>query len=266
MMGGLTWLQKGEKEFDRQVIRAALINDRKKLIKLLSLNLGIATADIIILSQLELVSALAIAFGSSIIFLSGAGLIYGNYKLFTEPEKVTLPDKPWTREDYIEALNNHRGLKTFEETIDLMLDQIERLQKKNKIIRDILLQIFSASEISYKKFDAVIAEVEKIFFMNIRSILNKMNAFDEEDYNFIRKKHESRAFSQQFIEEKLKVYNEYMTFVKAATEDNEQILLKLDKLLLEISGLNCIESDQLEQMAGVIEIDNLIKQAKNYKN
>ena len=26
-MGGLTWLQKGEKEFDRQVIRAALIRD-----------------------------------------------------------------------------------------------------------------------------------------------------------------------------------------------------------------------------------------------
>lgn len=265
-MGGLTWLLKGEKEFDRQVIQAALIRDRKKLIKLLGLNLGIAAADIIILSQLELVSALAIAFGSSIIFLSGAGLIYGNYKLFTEPEKVTPPDKPWKREDYIEALNNHRGLKTFEETIDLLLDQIGRLQKKNKIIRDILLQIFSASEISYKKFDAVIAEVEKIFFMNIRSILNKMNAFDEEDYNFIRNEHKAGTFSQQFIEEKLKVYNEYIAFVKAATEDNEQILLKLDKLLLEISGLNCIESDQLEKLPGMVEIDNLIKETINYKN
>jgi hypothetical protein len=169
-------------------------------------------------------------------------------------------------EDYIEALNIHRELKTFEVTVDLLLDQIERLQKKNKIIRDILLQIFSASEIAYKKFDAVIAEVEKIFFMNIRSILNKMNAFDEEDYNSIRNKHEAGAFSQQFMEEKFKVYDEYINFVKAATEDNEQILLKLDKLLLEISGLNSVESGQLEQMTGMIEIDNLIKQAKYYKN
>ena len=160
----------------------------------------------------------------------------------------------------------HRGLKTFEVTVDLLLDQIERLQKKNKTIRDIILQIFSDSEISYQKFDAVIAEVEKIFFMNIRSILNKMNAFDEDDYNFIRKKYEAGAFSQQFMEEKFKVYDEYITFVKAATEDNEQILLKLDKLLLEISGLNSVESGQLEQMAGMIEIDNLIKQAKYYKN
>ena len=148
----------------------------------------------------------------------------------------------------------------------MLIDQIERLQKKNKTIRDILLQIFSASEISYKKFDAVIAEVEKIFFMNIRSILNKLNAFDEEDYNFIRKKYEAGAISQQFMEEKFKVYDEYITFVKAATEDNEQILLKLDKLLLEISDLNSVESGQLEQMPGMIEIDNLIKQAKYYKN
>ena len=57
-----------------------------------------------------------------------------------------------------------------------------------------------------------------------------------------------------------------MNFLKAATEDNEQILLKLDKLLLEISGLNSVESGQLEQMTGMIEIDNLIKQAKYYKN
>jgi hypothetical protein len=73
-------------------------------------------------------------------------------------------------------------------------------------------------------------------------------------------------FSEEIMEEKFNVYNEYIRFVKEATEDNEQILLKLDKLLLEISGLNCIESGELEQMAGMIEIDNLIKQAKYYKN
>jgi hypothetical protein len=245
--------------------------NRKKRIKILILNLGIAAANIItfspVLLGLELAGsgALETALGSTIIFLSGAGLIYGNYKLLVL-EKVIPPNKNSTVEDYIEALNMHRGLKTFEVTVDLLLDQIERLQKKNKTIRNIILQIFSASEISYRKFDAVIAEVEKIFFMNIRSILNKMNAFDEDDYNFIRKKYEAGAFSQQFMEEKFKVYDEYIVFVKAATEDNEQILLKLDKLLLEISGLNSIESGQLEQMAGMVEIDNLIKQAKYYKN
>ena len=239
--------------------------DRERQIKLLGLNLGIAAANIIVLPEVG-GSPLAIAFGSAFVFLSGAGLIYGNYKFFTESEKVAPTHKIMTAGDYIEELNDHRELKTFEKTVELMLDQIERMQKKNKIIRDILLQIFSASEMSYKKFNGVISEVEKIFFMNIRSILNKMDAFDEEDYIFIGKKHESGDFSEEFMEEKMKVYNKYITFVKSATEDNEEILLKLDKLLLELSGLNSVESGKLEMMPGMIEIDNLIKQTTNYKN
>jgi len=246
--------------------------DKDTLIRLLGLNLGIAAANIAVFSpglldvDLFGAGALEAAFGSAFLVFSGSGLVYGNYKLLSEPEKAIPIGAKSTKEDYIEALNEHRGLKTFERNIDLLLDQIERLQKKNKTIRDILLQIFNASEISYQKFDAVIAEVENIFFKNIRSIINKLNAFDEEDYNFIKKQRNAGAFSEEIMQEKFKVYNEYIRFVKEATEDNEQILLKLDKLLLEISGLNCIESGKLEQMAGMIEIDNLIKQAKYYKN
>jgi hypothetical protein len=243
----------------------------KKLLKLLGLNLGIAAANIITFSPVLIglrlfgAGALETALGCAIISASGAGLYYGNYNIIIEPD-IEIPPKEWTWEDYIEALNILPGLKTFEKAVDLLLDQIERLQKKNKTIRDILLQKFSVSEISYKKFDAVIADVEKIFKMNIRSIINKLKAFDEEDYNSIREKHEAGDISQQVMEEKIKVRNEYVTFVKAATEYNEQILLKLDKLLLEISDLNCLEPGQLEQMPGMIEIDNLLKQAVQYKN
>ncbi|UEC41374.1 hypothetical protein, partial [Methanothrix sp.] len=230
--------------------------NKDMLIRLLALNLGIAAANIAVFSSGLLAvdlfgSALEKAFGSAFLVLSGSGLVYGNYKLLSEPEKAIPIGAKSTKEDYVEALNEHRGLETFERNIDLLLDQIERLQKKNKTIRDILLQIFNASEISYQKFDAVIAEVENIFFKNIRSIINKLNAFDEEDYNFIKKQRNAGAFSEEIMQEKFKVYNEYIRFVKEATEDNEQILLKLDKLLLEISGLNCIESGELEQMAGM---------------
>ncbi|WP_273466342.1 hypothetical protein [Methanothrix sp.] len=208
--------------------------NKDMLIRLLALNLGIAAANIAVFSSGLLAvdlfgSALEKAFGSAFLVLSGSGLVYGNYKLLSEPEKAIPIGAKSTKEDYVEALNEHRGLETFERNIDLLLDQIERLQKKNKTIRDILLQI-----------------------LNIRSIINKLNAFDEDDYNFIKKQRNSGAFSEEIMEEKFNVYNEYIRFVKEATEDNEQILLKLDKLLLEISGLNCIESGELEQMAGMI--------------
>ncbi|HWQ42401.1 MAG TPA: hypothetical protein VN456_10265, partial [Desulfosporosinus sp.] len=96
-------------------------------------------------------------------------------------------------------------------------------------------------------------------------IINKLNAFDEDDYIMIRTKNAAKAFSQQFVEDKLKVYNEYITYMRDSAEDNEEIILKLDKLLLEISGLNSMENGQIEQMPGMIEIDDLIKQTKLYR-
>lgn len=267
LLSGIRWLQEPDEKAHRSIIWYAYM-DRKKQIQLLGLNLGIATVDVIAFSYLESFwpSAFGKALGVTLIFLSGVGLIYGNYTLFSEP-KIEPPAKiVITVDDYINEITNHKGLKPFEKTVEQLQDQIERLQKKNRLLREILLQKFSDSEISYKKFDGVISEVEKIFFMNIRSILNKMNAFDEKDYaSFIDGKKKGE-FSQQFIEEKLRVYDEYISFVRSATEYNEYILLKLDKLLLEISDLTIIKSDQLEQMAGMIEIDELIKQAKYYKN
>ncbi len=105
--------------------------DRKRLINLLSLNSGIATACIIFFSPglVGIViggSALETALGITLIFVSGVGLTYGNYKLLTVPDEVIPPIK-MTMEDYIETLNIHKRLKTFEVTVDLLLDQIERL-------------------------------------------------------------------------------------------------------------------------------------------
>lgn len=61
--------------------------ERKKLLKLLGLNLGIAAANIITFSPILIglrlfgASALESALSSAIIFASGAGLYYGNSKI-----------------------------------------------------------------------------------------------------------------------------------------------------------------------------------------
>jgi hypothetical protein len=230
--------------------------ERKKQIKILGLNLGIAAADIITFSQVDiLASSLAIAFGSSIIFLSAVGVIYGNYRLFAEPER-SIPTIP-TPDDYIEALNKHRGLKTFEETINLAIDQIVRLQRKNKKIMVIISQTFGDSEITCNKFIAAIAEMKNAFFMNIRSILNKLDTFDEKDFI------DPGGVSQQTIDARREVFNKYVNSIKADTEENEQILIMLDKLLLEITDITGRDSIQRDQMAKMI--DELTDQLKHYR-
>jgi hypothetical protein len=238
--------------------------NRKRLIKILGLNLGIAAADIIIFSPgllaIELFggSAFETAFGWTMIFLSVVGIIYGNYRLFAQP------DRQIPREEYFtDALIKHRGLRTFEEIIDLTIDQIARLEKKDKSIMNILPQTFGNSEITCNKFAAAIAEIKNAFFRNIQTILNKLDTFDEEDYNFIKKNRDAEDVLKSINVDKLSVYSKYVASIKSAAEDNEQLLLMLDKLLIGISDLKCPGKGQRQQMTEMI--DDLIGQLKYYK-
>ncbi|MNI99672.1 hypothetical protein D3C73_1588090 [compost metagenome] len=73
-------------------------------------------------------------------------------------------------------------------------------------------------------------------------------------------------FSTELLQERRTVYSEYLTFIKSSLATNEEIMLKLDKLLLEISRLDSFEPGDIENMPCMQEIDSLIKQTKLYKN
>jgi hypothetical protein len=249
-----------------QSVADGLINnpERKKQITIAGLNLGIAAACIIVFSPgllgIELFgrSSLEAAFGWTVIFLSAVGIIYGNYRLLAEP------DRPIPREEhYTDELIKHRGMNEFEDIVELTIDQIARLEKKTKNIMSVLPQIFGESEITCNKFASAIAEAKNAFFANIQIILNKLDAFDGEDYNFTRNGREAEAVLKSTAEEKLAVYSKYESSIKSAAEDNEQVLLMLDKLMLGISDLKSPESVQRGQMTEMI--DDLMGQLKYYK-
>lgn len=56
------------------------------------------------------------------------------------------------------------------------------MEKKKETMQDLLLQKFNSSEMSYSKFQKVILDIESIFYINIKSVLNKLNIFDQEEY------------------------------------------------------------------------------------
>jgi hypothetical protein len=240
-----------------------------KYIKLLGLIFGMVVLNILVLSPGFLGvdiggSALTTAFGVTLLFASVLGLLYGSYViLFKQP--VVLPVKQIkTHEDYVEALTHYRRVKALEGDITLALGQLERIRKKKDTLMNVLNQRFDPTELSYKKFASVTQEVEKLFYLNVRSILNRLNAFDESEFESVTNK-KSTPFSQELLQEKTNMYNEYLTFVKGSLGTNEEILLKLDKLLLEISRLDSFEPGDIENMPCMQEIDLLIKQTKYYK-
>lgn len=241
----------------------------KKIIKLLGLNIGIVVVDIIFLSPgllgIDIIGASVFetAFGATAIFMSVIVFIFGNYKLLIEEEKIIQVSEIKTADDYIEALNQNYDKRIFEKDIDTILEQIEMFKKKRESIKEVLLQKFDITEMSYSKFDGVISDIENVFYLNIKSIINKLNAFDEKDYNRI-KNYGEKKFSREFVQTKMRIYGEYITFVKEAIEDNEQIILKLDKILLELSRFNSIENGKIEDMSAMKEIDDLINKIKLY--
>ncbi|MBC7960444.1 MAG: hypothetical protein H7X94_11285 [Vallitaleaceae bacterium] len=241
-----------------------------KIIKISALNITIAVLNVLFFSNglLDIdigTSAFETAFGVTDILMSFLIFGFGNYQLLTS-KKAALPNKSiQTPQECIQALREYHATKTFSKDIAMILTQTERFKKKKITVNDILLQKFSMGEMSYSKFEGAVLDLENVFYTNIKSILNRLNAFDEEDYNRMRNINEQKNFSTEFIQTKMGIYNEYIVFVKEAIEDNEQILLKLDKLLLEISKFNSLEDGEIENMSAMKEIDELIGKTKFYK-
>jgi hypothetical protein len=240
-----------------------------KYIKLLGLILGVVVLNILVLSPgfigVEIGgSALATAFGVTLLFASGLVLLYGSYVLLFKPPVVLPVKQIKTHEDYVEALTHYRRVKALEDDITLALEQLDRMKKKKETLLNVLNERFDTTELSYKKFASVTQEVEKLFYLNVRSILNRLNVFDESEFESVMSQRPTK-FSRELLQEKTNVYNEYLSFMKSSLGTNEEILLKLDKLLLEISRLDSFEPGDIENMPCMQEIDSLIKQTKFYK-
>nr|WP_309145297.1 hypothetical protein [Paenibacillus mendelii] len=240
-----------------------------KYIKLLGLILGVVVLNIFVLSPgllgVEIGgTALSTAIGVTLLLASTLTLIYGSYTLLFKPP-VTLPVKHInTHEDYVEALIPFRRVKALEDDITLALEQMDGIRRRKDTLLKVLNQRFVATELSYKKFASVTQEVEKLFYLNLRSMLNRLHVFDESEFKRVMSQKSTR-FSRELLQEKTNVYHEYLSFMKSSLDSNEEILLKLDKLLLEISRLDSFEPGDIENMPCMQEIDTLIKQTKYYK-
>lgn len=161
-----------------------------------------------------------------------------------------------------DVLRGMSSVTAFAQCIEQNLAQIKRFEKKRETIEGLLLQKFSADEISYIKFNNVLAGVEKVVYINLRSIINKIAAFDDEEYRQL----ENLEWNDDALaQEKMAIYKTYIAFADEATRDNEEILLKLDRLLLEISQFSLEQEQDIMSMPAIAELDKLINDAKRYR-
>lgn len=244
---------------------------KSKFISLIKINSAIVILNIVLFSpgllNIEIGgrSIFKTALGVTIITMSIIIFIIGNYSILMKEDNDINIYKVVTSDDCIEALNENKYKKIFSSDIDILLEQIDRIENKVDTIEDILIQKFSISEMSYKKFNYVILDIKNLFYVNIKSIINKINIFDQNEYKKINKRINNETNQNKILIEKINMYKEYITFVKNAIEDNEEILLRLDKVLLELSKFNSLDEGELENMSAMDNIDDLISKIKLYK-
>jgi hypothetical protein len=250
------------------------VNCLNRVLKLLGLMIGVVLLDVIVLSpgllgvQIGGDNILETASGVTLAFMSILVLLYGSYSLLLKPPVRAAIRDMVTHEDYIDALRRYRNVKALKADITLALDQIDRMEKKKDALFELLGQRFDPAELSYKRFSSVIHEVDHLFYLNIRGILNKVTVFDASEYDkFIGMQPQSppSQLTDKLVRERADLYQEYLSYVSGSTVANEEILLKLDKLLLEISRLDSTDYKAIEAMPGMKEIDDLIQQTKFYK-
>ena len=243
----------------------------KRISSLLGLNIAIVMLNIIIFSpglfniKIDFINIFQTSIGITIIIMSFIIFIIGNYKISIKEDNEIDISKLDDSEDYIEALKENSSKRVFSKDIDILLEQIERMDKKQEKIDDILLQKFTVNEMSYIKFKKTITEVRDVFYINIKSVINKINIFDEQEYEKIKKDIKNGKLNGKIEEQKKDMFDEYIFFVKDSIEDNEEILLKLDKFLFELSKFNSLEDGELENMSAIKDVDELINKIKFYK-
>lgn len=235
----------------------------KKIIKLICLNVGIIIATIVSFSpglagltfSLYNAGKTAIATGVSIFLIGMFG--YGNYFLICGKSTLKIFKQQDFKniDDYVETLE-HLEKKCFENQIKLTIAQVSRLNKKIDTLKTLLGQFFTPGEMSYKSFMGVVSSVTRLFFDNVQNIINRIMIFDYDDYKAYTNKDPLNRVPA--------VYQEHITFVTDTIAKNNEIIDKMDGLLLEVAKLTDVNTD-VASLPAMKELEHLIENTQYYK-
>lgn len=244
------------------------------MLKLLGTIVVIVVVNIIVFSPgllaVELVggSRFQTAAGATLIIMSLLVLLYRSYTTLFKRQVIrwrAIGDEA-DPEEYSAALGQYKSVKALKKDMTLATSQIDRMQKKKVALMEVLGQRFEPTELSYTKFSSVIHEVERLFYLNLQGVLNKLSVFDPSEFAQFAGGQAAGRFSERLVAERTSLYNKYLAYIEGYLSGNEEILLKLDQLMLEISLLGSTDYREIEEMPCMKEIDALIQQTKYYKH
>lgn len=194
--------------------------------------------------------------GSWLTVLAAAGL-YGAYiSSLRKKQRRTVSQAQMDLKELQKTIDRTPP-KAFKKEMRTLEAQADRMQTKRETLDASLRSYFGDSRISLEKFLRTIDAVQGLFLDNSQKILSRISLFDEAGYRDLFAKH--LEYTSAIVP-----YNEHFAYVSRKLDENEKILQKMDRLLLEVTGLN--ESQvPIDQLPAMQEINELIEQTRLYR-
>ena len=181
----------------------------------------------------------------------------------TKP-KVTLltRDEENVYEKVIHSLESYLSNSAMKDIAASALNQVKRLEKSRSTARNLIENRFENGTLSYSKFMSVIDNAANRLLDGYVVMSNKMSIFDEDEYLYLfTDRYKNDSIPDDIQEQKKKLYADNLNAMEEILKKNEEILLKIDHLMIEISNKDFSE---YEVNSATAEIDSLIKQLNYY--
>lgn len=235
---------------------------KKQIENMLKLNIPIIVIDVIVFSDgllgLKITSPniLEAAIALTILIVSIGLLIYGNYKILFKKIDNSLIDSSKLKrpKDWIEVLEYYTNQRETAKYTNLCIEQIEVLEKRLEQLDNTLKRHFSPGDLTYAEFCGVIEKSKDVFLNNLEKLLTHVNLISTQ----LGRKLSFE--SQSSKEEKLQ---QNLSYIKAITDNNEEILNELYNLNFELGKLDSL--DDAENLETLEALKKLIHNVELYK-
>jgi hypothetical protein len=154
-------------------------------------------------------------------------------------------------------------LVLFDDQLDRIRKQISRFLSKRKMTQDFLSHAIGVAEHGYTHAISVLVNIEQLLFTNSRSVLTRLILFDEKDYWHVRDE-VSKGNNREVWHAKLELYKEFFDFTSRGVDFNDEVLLRLDELVSEMSKLKSFTEVDIDNLSVMSEIKALISETNLY--
>ena len=205
-----------------------------------------------------------------LIYINGVFIYEHNFKnKHISNEPVNRTNESISKKEtkiYIRKLKANRNNNLCKENIKYIIGQINRMSKKVEKLKEIIDVRFHKGDITYIKINDNIKEIDSIFYFNIAQIIHKLEAFDEDEF-LKGLNNDVDRINKRLEDKRNKIYQSYKSDIEKGILDNEEILIKLDELIIEFSRLITEETTSGKRgvSRAIQKVNELIEIGKYYK-